>query len=145
MRLSSAIRAVLIALTVTSAGLGTATYADSGTIRFNVVKAGFVVGGSAGRGTLVFHGQRYPLSIGGVSYGFTFGASATDFVGTVSNIRRPSDVNGVYGAAGVGAAIGRGAGGIVLTNQNGAVLTLSGRQAGLIVAADLNGLVITLR
>ena len=33
----------------------------------------------------------------------------------------------------------------MLTNQNGAVLTLSGRQTGLIVAADLNGLVITLR
>ena len=49
---------------------------------------------SGGGGTLVFHGRRYPLAIGGVSYGFTFGASATDFVGTVSNIRRPSDVNG---------------------------------------------------
>lgn len=141
MRLSSAIRAALIALTVTGAGLATAAYADSGSIRFNVIKAGFVVGGSGGGGTLVFHGRRYPLSIGGVSYGFTFGASATDFVGTVSNIRRPSDVNGVYGAAGAGVAVGPGAGGIVLTNQNGAVLTLSGRQAGLIFAADLNGLV----
>ena len=126
---------------VTGAGLATAAYADSGSIRFNVIKAGFVVGGSGGGGTLVFHGRRYPLSIGGVSYGFTFGASATDFVGTVSNIRRPSDVNGVYGAAGAGVAVGPGAGGIVLTNQNGAVLTLSGRQAGLIFAADLNGLV----
>jgi lipid-binding SYLF domain-containing protein len=132
-------------LTVTAAALATAAYADSGSIRFNVVKAGFVIGGSAGGGTLLFHGRRYPLSIGGISYGFTFGASATDFVGTVTNIRRPSDVNGVYGAAGAGAAIGRGVGGIVLTNQNGAVLTLSGRQAGLIVAADLNGLVITVR
>jgi len=136
MQLSSAIRAALIALTVTGAGL-TATYADSGSIRFNVIKAGFVVGGSGGSG--------YPLAIGGVSYGFTFGASSTDFVGTVTNIRRPSDVNGVYGAAGAGVAVGPGAGGIVLTNQNGAVLTLAGRQAGLIVAADLNGLVITLR
>ena len=144
MRLSSAIRAALVALTMTAAGLATA-YADSGRIRFNVVKAGFVIGGSGGSGTLVFHGRRYSLSIGGVSYGFTFGASATDFVGTVTNIRRPSDVNGVYGAAGAGVAIGPGAGGIVLTNQNGAVLTLSGRQAGLIVAADLNGLVISLR
>ena len=144
MQFSSAIRIALVALTVTAAGLATA-YADSGSIRFNVVKAGFVVGGSGGRGTLVFHGRRYPLSIGGVSYGFTFGASATDFVGTVSNIRRPSDVSGVYGAAGGGVAVGRGAGGIVLTNQKGAVLTLSGRQAGLIVAADLNGLVITVR
>ena len=145
MRLSYAIRGALTALTVTAAALATTAYADSGNIRFNVVKAGFVVGGSAGGGTLLFHGRRYPLAIGGISYGFTFGASATDFVGTVSNIRRPSDVNGVYAAAGAGAAIGRGAGGIVLTNQNGAVLTLSGRQAGLIVAADLNGLVITLR
>jgi lipid-binding SYLF domain-containing protein len=145
MRLSSAIRAALFALTVTCTGLATAARADNGSIRFNVIKAGFVIGGSAGSGTLVFHGRRYLLSIGGVSYGFTFGGSATDFVGTVSNIRRPSDVNGVYGAAGAGVAVGPGAGAIVLTNQNGAVLTLSGRQAGLIVAADLNGLLITLR
>ena len=131
-------------MTVIGAGL-TTVYADFGGIRFNVIKAGFVVGGSGGRGTLVFQGRSYPLSIGGLSYGFTFGASATDFVGTVSNIRSPSDVNGVYGAAGAGAAVGAGAGAIVLTNQNGAVLTLSGRQTGLIVAADLNGLVIALR
>jgi lipid-binding SYLF domain-containing protein len=144
MQISSTIRTALTALTVIAAGL-TTTYADSGGIRFNVIKAGFVVGGSGGSGTLVFQGHSYPLAIGGVSYGFTFGASSTDFVGTVSNIRRPSDVNGVYGAAGAGVAVGAGAGGIVLTNQNGAVLTLSGRQAGLIVAADLNGLVITIR
>ncbi len=144
MRLSSAIRLALVTLAVIGAGL-TATYADSGSIRFNVIKAGFVVGGSGGSGTLVFQGHSYPLAIGGVSYGFTFGASATDFVGTVSHIRQPSDVNGVYGAAGAGVAVGAGAGAIVLTNQNGAVLTLSGRQAGLIVAADLNGLVITIR
>jgi lipid-binding SYLF domain-containing protein len=144
MKLSYAIRAALIALTATGAGL-IAAYADGGSIRFNVVKAGFVVGGSGGSGTLVFHGRSYPLAIGGVSYGFTFGASATDFTGVVSNIRTPSDVNGVYAAAGAGVAVGPGAGGIVLTNQNGAVLTLAGHQVGLIVAADLNGLVITLR
>ena len=144
MQLSSAIRAALIALAVTGAGL-TTVYADFGGIRFNVIKAGFVVGGSGGSGTLVFHGRAYPISIGGVSWGFTFGASATDFVGTVSNIRTPFDVNGVYGAAGAGVAVGPGAGGIVLANQNGAVLTISGSQMGLIVAADLNGLVISLR
>jgi hypothetical protein len=144
MRLSSAIRAMLIALTLT-VGFGTTAYADGGRIRFNVVKAGFVIGGSGGSGTLLFHGRYYPLAIGGLSYGFTFGASATDFFGTVSNIRWPSDVNGVYVAAGAGAAVGPGGGAILLTNQNGALLTVSGRQVGLIVAADLNGLVITIR
>src|SRR5215475_11246009 len=118
-RLSSVIGAVLIALIVIG-GFGTAANADSGRIRFNVVKAGFVVGGSGGTGTLVFHGRHYPLAIGGVSYGFTFGAAATDFVGTVSNIRWPGDVNGVYAAASGGIAVGAGAGAIVLTNQNGA-------------------------
>jgi hypothetical protein len=87
----------------------------------------------------------YPLVIGGVSYGFTFGGSVTDFVGTISNIRTPADVNGIYVAGGAGAAVGPGGGVIVLANQNGALLTLSGTQAGLIVAADLNGLVITIR
>ena len=125
MRLSSAIRAMLIAWTLT-VGFGTAAYADGGRIRFNVVKAGFVIGASGGSGTLLFHGRYYPLAIGGLSYGFTFGAS-------------------VYVAAGAGAAVGPGGGAILLTNQNGALLTVSGRQVGLIVAADLNGLVITVR
>jgi hypothetical protein len=125
--------------------MATAAKADSGSISFNVVKAGFVVGGSAGSGTLNFHGKHYPISIGGLSYGFTFGASDTRFRGTVTHIRRPSDVAGVYAAAGGGAAAGRGAQAIVLQNANGATLTLSGRSAGLIVAADLNGMAISLR
>jgi hypothetical protein len=54
----------------------------------------------------------------------------TDFVGTVTNIRAPSDVNGIYVAGGAGAAVGVGGGAIVLANQNGAVLTLSGFQLG---------------
>jgi hypothetical protein len=141
----NAIRAALVASALIGVGLVTAAYADVGSIRFNVVKAGFVIGGSGGSGAMNFRGRIYPLIIGGVSYGFTFGASATDFVGTITNIQTPSDVNGIYVAGGAGAAVGPGGGVIVLANQNGAVLTLSGAQAGLIVAADLNGLVITMR
>jgi hypothetical protein len=118
--------------------------ADGGRIQFTVIKAGVVIGGSGGSGTLSFKGRRYPLSIGGLSYGFTFGASQTDFRGTVSNIRRPEDIEGVYAAGSAGAALGRGAQVIGLTNQNGAVLTLSGQSVGAIVSADLNGLALSL-
>jgi hypothetical protein len=118
--------------------------ADDGRIQFTVVKAGLVIGGSGGSGTLSFKGRRYALSIGGLSYGFTFGASRTNFRGTVSNIRRPQDVEGVYVAGSAGAALGRGAQVIVLTNQNGAVLSLSGQSVGAIVSADLNGLALSL-
>jgi hypothetical protein len=119
--------------------------ADSGRIQFTLVKAGVVIGGSGGSGTLTFKGRRYPLSIGGISYGFTFGVSQTNLGGTVSNIRRPQDVEGVYAAGSAGAALGRGAQAIVLTNQNGAVLTLSGQSVGAIVSADLNGLALSLQ
>ncbi|MFZ1921685.1 MAG: hypothetical protein WAU57_08645 [Xanthobacteraceae bacterium] len=146
MRVLSALRASLIAvLALASTAVVSTAYADGGGISFSIIKAGFVIGGSAGSGTLFFHGRRYPLSIGGISYGFTFGASETRFRGTVSNIRRPSDVAGVYAAGNVGAAVGRGMQAIVLTNQNGAVLSLSGSSVGAIVSADLNGLAITVK
>ena len=147
MRFLSGCRAALIGLIAIagSVGLTSAAYADSGTVSIRIFKAGFVIGGSAGSGVLHFHGRNYPLSVGGLSYGFTFGASETRFHGTVSNIRRPSDIAGVYGQAGIGAAVVRGAQAVVLTNQNGAVLELSGNQTGLMVNLDLSGLALSLR
>ena len=145
MRTSSALYARLIAVLALAAAFAFPAQADEGGISFSVIKAGLVIGGSAGSGTLYFHGRRYPLGIGGISYGFTFGASETRFRGTVSNIRSPADVSGVFAAGNVGAAVGRGAQAIVLTNQHGAVLTLSGNSVGAIVSADLNGLVITVK
>jgi hypothetical protein len=146
MRFSHQFRAGLIALiAVAGASVSSAASADSGTIRISVLKAGWFIGGSGGNGTLTFHGRVYPLSIGGLSAGLVFGASQTSFVGRVSNIWRPSDVAGVYGAAGAGAAIGAGARAIVLSNDKGAVLQMTGRQVGLMANADLSGLAISLR
>jgi hypothetical protein len=146
MRATSLFRSSLIALlTLIGTAIEFPAYADSGSISLRVLKAGFVIGGSAGSGSLYFHGRRYALDIGGLSYGFTFGASETHFRGVVSHIRSPSDVAGVYAAGSVGAAVIRGVQAIVLTNQNGAVLNLTGDSVGAIVSADLNGLAITVR
>lgn len=146
MRFSSGFRAALVALfALVGAGVSSAAHADSGTIWIEEFKGGWFIGASGGSGTLIFHGRRYPLSIGGLSAGLVFGASATRLYGHVTNIRRPSDVVGVYGAAGAGAALVVGARAIVLRNEKGAVLTLSGRQVGLIANADLSGLAISLQ
>jgi hypothetical protein len=110
-----------------------------------IYKAGWIIGGSGGGGMLNFRGRSYALSTGGLDYGLVFGGSKTVLHGTVSNINRPSDVAGVYAAAGAGIAVGRGARAIVLTNQKGAVLELSGHQTGLMANADLSGLAITLK
>ena len=57
------------------------SYAETGSIRFNIVKAGFIVGIGGGSGTLNFQCRNYPLTIGGINVG-TIGASAVDLVGT---------------------------------------------------------------
>ena len=49
-----------------------------------MVKAGFVVGGTGGSGALRCPGRTYPISIGGLSYGFMIGASETRFTGTAT-------------------------------------------------------------
>ena len=119
--------------------------AASGTVSLRIVKASFVVGVSGGEGTLRFAGRTYPLSIGGISYGFSAGASEARLSGRVSNIRRPSDVAGTYVATTAGAAVFRGGKSVVLRNEKGAILTLSGRQVGLEFSLDLSGLVLGLR
>jgi hypothetical protein len=139
-------RSGLIALMIMiGAGISSAAYADSGTIRMSVLKGGWFVGASAGSGWLTFHRRQYPLSVGGLSAGLVFGGSATDFVGRVSNIRTPADVAGVYGAVGAGGAFVVGARVIVLRNEKGALLQLEGRQVGLMANLDLSGIAISLR
>ena len=54
-------------------------------------------------------------------------------------------MTGVYGAAGGGGALGKGAQVIVMTNDKGAELELSGKQVGLQVNADVSGMTITMK
>jgi hypothetical protein len=142
MKMSSAVRAVLVALAV-FAGMSSAR-ADEGFVQLTIYKAGWIIGGNGGGGVLDFHGRRYSVSAGGLDYGLVFGGSKTFLRGRVHNIWRPSDIEGVYAAAGAGIVLGGGVRGIVLTNQKGAVLELSGTQVGLMANADLSGLAITL-
>lgn len=130
----SGFRTSIVALSaLLAAGVASNARADSGTVRISFIKAGWIIGGAVGSGTLTFRGRTYPLSIGGLTYGLTFGGSQTYLRGRVSNIFRPQDIEGVYGAAGAGATIIRGPQAIVLTNQKGAVLEVSGTQTGLML------------
>ncbi len=136
-------RIALVALVATLA-FSASAFADTGTIRIKFVKAGWVIGGTVGSGTLFLNGRSYPISIGGLSYGFTFGVSSVNLRGTVRNIRRPRDIEGVYGAGSAGAAVIRGPQAAILTNQKGVVLEVAGAQSGLIVNFDLNGMAVSL-
>jgi hypothetical protein len=56
-------------MAIAGASVSPAAYADSGRVQLSVLKGGWVIGGSGGRGMLYFRGRRYPLAIGGMSAG----------------------------------------------------------------------------
>jgi hypothetical protein len=141
--MKSAIGTALLAF-LAFVSVAPATRADNGSVTLTIYKAGWIIGGSGGGGTLYFRGRRYGLSVGGLDYGLVFGGSKSVLHGIVRNIYHPTDVEGVYAAAGAGVAVGEGVRAIILTNQKGAVLELTGRQFGLIANADLSGLAISL-
>ncbi len=120
-------------------------FAQTASIEFTVLKAGYFVGVSGGSGTLFYKGRNYPLSIGGVSLGLTFGASRAEMVGEVYNLRRPSDIVGTYTEVQAGLAIAGGAKTARLRNSKGVELHVRGRQIGLEVALDLGGIGIRLK
>ena len=145
-RIANALRGSLVALAMAimsvSAGPG---WAATGTVHVEIAKAGFIVGVGGGRGTLVFQGRRYPLRVGGLSFGATIGASKAELVGRAYNLRRPSDIAGTYTAVGGGVAVGGGASAIRLQNAKGVVLDLRGRTIGLELNANVSGVEIGLR
>ena len=145
-RIANALRGSLVALAMAimsvSAGPG---WAATGTVHVEIAKAGFIVGVGGGRGTLVFQGRRYPLRVGGLSFGATIGASKAELVGRAYNLRRPSDITGTYTAVGGGVAVGGGASAIRLQNAKGVVLDLRGRTIGLELNANVSGVEIGLR
>ena len=141
-----ALRSGLVALAVTVApGLAAPGWAATGTVYVEIAKAGFIVGIGGGRGTLVFQGRRYPLSVGGLSFGATIGASKVDLIGRAYNLRWATDIAGTYTAVGVGAAAGGGVSSIRLQNSRGVVLDLRGRTIGLELNANVSGIEVGLR
>ena len=126
------------------AGASTASRAETGSVRLHIVKAGFIVGVGGGSGTLIFHGKRYRLSIGGIGIG-SLGVAAVDLVGTASNLRTASDIAGTYGAAGAGATFVVGGQAATLQNGRGVVLNVQGVQAGFQVSLGLAGMTIALQ
>ena len=136
-------------LILSGAGLATAAFvvpaeAATGSVSLHIASAGFILGVTGGSGTLRFQGRSYPLRVGGISAGALIGVSATDLVGTASNIHAPGDIVGIYSAIGAGMSGAGGRSNAQMSNANGVVLRLHGRQVGFSFSIDLSGMSISL-
>jgi hypothetical protein len=136
-------------LILSGAGLATAAFvapaeAATGSVSMHIASAGFIFGVTGGSGVLIFRGHRFPLRVGGIRAGALIGVSATDLVGTASNLHSPGDIAGIYSAIGAGLAVAGGRSSAQLSNANGVVLRLHGRQVGFSFSIDLGGMSVSL-
>jgi lipid-binding SYLF domain-containing protein len=138
-----AVTAALVLLGGSTAALAQAK--SDATIAFDIFKAGFIVGGSGGSGTLTYKGKSYPLNIGGVSLGATIGVTKAELLGEVYNLKSVNDITGTYTVAQAGFAVAGGNKVADLRNSKGVQIKVRGKQVGLALEADLSGLQIELK
>jgi hypothetical protein len=136
--IATAAAALLLGLTHTAADAQ-----SSGSVRFKVASAGFIIGGGGGTGTLTFKGKSYPLRVSGLSAG-TIGVTSAEFVGTARNLRTAQDIVGTYSAAGAGVTVAGGVSAVTLQNAKGVQLQLRGRQAGFSATLGIGGVEISM-
>jgi hypothetical protein len=127
--------------------LGQTAYVSAGTpdavieLSGGSVAAG--VGFSWGSGTLIYQGKRYPLKISGFSLA-SVGVTEYAAAGTVSGLKTPRDINGVYTAAAAGGTLGGGAGVSAMTNQSGVSIQMTSTSEGLNLTLAAEGVKIRL-
>jgi hypothetical protein len=102
------------------------------------------VGWSWGSGTLIFQGQKYPLSVSGLSI-VQVGAGGYTATGSVYHLTQPSDINGIYTAITAGAAVAGGVSGTAMQNSRGVVIHLAATQVGLNFTLGPKGVTIALQ
>jgi hypothetical protein len=136
--------AAILGAAVILASAALPSYAETGTVRVRIAKAGFIVGVGGGSGILDFKGRNYRLRIDGISAG-TIGIAPADLVGTASNLRIASDIAGTYSAVAAGVAVAAGGKTARLQNQKGVVLELHGTQVGFELSLNLSGVTVSLQ
>jgi hypothetical protein len=138
--------AMMIALAGVIAAPASVAHAQrpDGKIEFTGGEVAFILGVHWGGGTLIFHGRRYSLKVGGLKLG-SIGGSSYKAVGEVYNLHNVKDIEGTYGAANVSATAGAGSGAIDMTNGNGVEIRARSSHAGLQLTLAAAGVDIRLK
>jgi hypothetical protein len=117
--------------------MAAADYVEAGTVTIEQVQIAFIGSGNLGGGTLLFGGQKYDFTVGGLGVG-GIGVSKMEAHGTVYNLRNPADFSGGYVQARYGLAIGQlSSGELWLENARGVAIYLKAKRTGL--ALSLGG------
>jgi len=135
---------VLMGCLFVAAGSEAAREIPSGTIELSGGSVAAGVGYTWGSGTLIFHGHKYPIQVQGLS-AVHVGLSDYTASGTVYNLPKLSDIDGVYTAVSAGVAIGGGASATAMRNSHGVVIQMVASHEGLNFSLGPKGVTIRLK
>jgi hypothetical protein len=141
--LRSVITSAFLALAAWTATVNP-SQADTGTVRVVFSAAGVVASVGSGRGTLTFHGNTFPFTVSGASFGATLAMTVSEFQGRALNLHSPGDLAGNYFAVGAGGAVAGGMGVAWLRNAKGVILVLRGPKLGAGFSLNLARVTITM-
>jgi hypothetical protein len=112
------------------------------TIEFSGGSVAAGIGYSWGKGILTFQGKHYPVTVDGLSI-VHVGVSHYTASGAVYHLTKVTDINGVYTAFSVGAAVAGGASAAALKNSKGVVIQMVSTHLGLNFSLGPKGVTIT--
>ena len=118
--------------------------APDATLRIEQKSVALGIGYQWGSGTLLFRGRTYAFKIDGLSVN-AVGASKSEAIGYVYNLKSVNDFQGTYTAIEAGGAAGGGKGITSMKNGSGVRITLHTTSQGLEAKAAPEGVKITLQ
>ena len=126
-------------------GSAVARDVPSGTIALSATSIAAGVGAQWGDGILTLpNGKTYRFAVQGLEVGGV-GVSTLQAQGTVYNLRRVSELDGLYVAADANVAVGSGPGTQTMRNEHGVVINLASEQQGVKLTLGGQGMRITLK
>jgi len=108
------------------------------TIEVTATQLRLLLGGASGKGVLHYKGKTYPFTVKAVTAGGV-GATKVDSKGDVYFLNKLEDFPGIYTAAGIGATVGKGAGGSQFQNDKGVFISVKSKSEGLALSLGVGG------
>jgi len=115
----------------------------TGTIELTGGSVAAGIGFTWGHGTLIFEGKKYPVKVTGLSI-VQVGVSKYTASGTVYDLMKLSDINGIYTAVSAGAAVAGGASATAMKNSHGVLIELVANHLGLNFSLSAKGVTLQL-
>jgi hypothetical protein len=139
--------AILLLIGLTTCGLlarlAAAQDIPTGTIELSGGSVAAGIGYTWGKGKLIFEGKTYRLKVDGLSI-LHVGISSYTASGTVYNLTKLSDINGVYTAGSAGVAVAGGPSVTAMKNSHGVLIQMVANHVGLNFSLAAKGVKVEL-